>query len=197
MRDLRAFLHEAFEAVRAAVLDFGVRAGFERLTPRITKAARRRCLSGMRQLAILIRRLIFLMALSIELAPADPREGWNFFNSDDPKAKRAWRGLSLVPPVSRPFPDHLRTLSGPAIAGKVSAIPVVTRWVRLLEALSHREQRARQLARILRRWRAAGEAKPHVRPMARVHRLPPKLGLIAGALTVQLTTALQGWPDTG
>ena len=67
----------------------------------------------------------------------------------------------------------------------------------LLDALKHRERRAKLLARTLQRWKAKGERRPYVPPLTYRHRLPAQLGLIAGALTVQLNAAFEDWPDTG
>ena len=46
------------------------------------------------------------------------------------------------------------------------------------------------------RLRAAGEARPHVPPIPRSHRIPAALAIVSGGLTVQLLDALKRWPDS-
>ncbi|MEZ5947152.1 MAG: hypothetical protein R3C04_09940 [Hyphomonas sp.] len=78
----------------------------------------------------------------------------------------------------------------------MSADPVIERWGRLMLVLMRCEGRARRLARTLRRWQAAGEARPNVPPLAGIHRLPARLGLIAGAVTARLDLVFDAWADT-
>ncbi|MCA8898377.1 MAG: hypothetical protein KDA39_06605, partial [Hyphomonas sp.] len=163
----------------------------------IAKKVKRRLTSELRRLAVLLRRLIFLMALSMEFAPAASREGRNWFRPDDttPKARRLI--FRLAPAPSGPFPDSLRPVAHIPQPGPVDAAPVTARWHAMLDVLKHARRRATRLARTLQRWQATGVAKPYVLPMARTHRLTPELGLIAGAFTLLINQALTRWPDTG
>ncbi|MEZ5954976.1 MAG: hypothetical protein R3C13_11810 [Hyphomonas sp.] len=197
MIDLAAFYREAVAALIGAVEALGQREGLYRAPQTLLKSARRRCLNQLRLFALILRRLIFLMALSVELAPVAPREGRNYFDAEDTASRPRWRGLRLVPSVSGAFPELLRSLPGVFSPGPADAAPVIERWGQLFYALHHRERRARRLARTLQRWQAAGEGRPAVRPLEGVHRLTPRLGLIAGAVTARLDMALGVWPDTG
>jgi hypothetical protein len=71
----------------------------------------------------------------------------------------------------------------------------------MLDTLKHHKRRAKCLARTIQRWQAPGEARPHVPPIPRSHRMPAPLALVSGGLTVQLTAkrlqGLAGASDTG
>ena len=56
---------------------------------------------------------------------------------------------------------------------------------------------ARNMARRLRKLRAAGELRPYVAPARNLARLPAKLGLIAGALPGLITGKLRDWWGSG
>ncbi|MEZ5997880.1 MAG: hypothetical protein R3B98_04235, partial [Hyphomonas sp.] len=70
-------------------------------------------------------------------------------------------------------------------------------WIAFHRLLAHPERAARHLARMVARWKARGEPKPDVPPLAGRHRLRPALGAIAGMLPGLLREALKDWPDTG
>ena len=177
MTDHTDFIEQGLHAAREALIDIGGAANLHLKPETISKSARRRCLAGFRQVAILIRRLLFLMALAIELAPARPRaarpaalppEGVEDVTATfGPQAGR----FGLAPRLSGPLPDCFRPLSGPHISGPVPAAPLIARWVALLRVLKNPDAHARRLARTLRRWQARGEPRPHIAPMVARHRL--------------------------
>ena len=191
------FLRQSWHTLAHALAEAGVIAGLHASPATIAKKVKRRLASELRRLAVLLRRLIFLMALSMELAPSMPREGRNWFRPEDtrPKARRLF--FRLAPAPSGPFPDSLRPMQHIPQPGPVDAAPVTARWQAMLDVLKHARRRATRLARNIQRWQAAGVAKPYVLPMARTHRLKPDLGLIAGAFTHLINQALARWPDTG
>ena len=199
MTDYSDFLIHAWRNVARALVRAGVAAGLELRPAVLAKSAKRRCMAQLKQLTRLIRRLIFLMALGMEVAPPDVREGRNWFRDEDTKPAPGRRSLRIAPAPSGPLMASLWSASGPSRpeAGPVAAAPVLARWHLLIDALRHRERRAKCLARTLLRWQAAGDAKPYVPPMARMHRMPCELGLIAAALPMLLARAMQDWPDTG
>ena len=188
------FFRHALRTLAEAVARAGVSADLDRHPETITKTVRRRCLAKLRPLAIMIRRLITLIALSVELAPFVPREGRNWFS--DEAAAQTPRGYSfrLIPSVPGSPPETGKSVPGWPMPGPVPAAPVIARWHALLDALRHSRSRAERLARTLQRQRAAGLARPYVLPMAKTHRMPPQLGLMAGALTVRLRAAFADWP---
>ena len=67
------FFEQAFRTVGDGLLRIVARANLHLKPMTLTKSLKRRCLADLRQLAVILRRLIFLMALAIELAPARPR----------------------------------------------------------------------------------------------------------------------------
>jgi len=165
---------------------------------RIRKSLKRRCMGKMRRLAVLIRRLIFLMALSLELAPAAPREGRNWFRDEPVPGARRWKGLRTIPGKSGVFSGCVRASSGHLPEPRVVPIaPVIERWDHLIDALTHSHRRARRLARTLARWKAQGEARPYLAPLRFAHRWPVHVALVAGAVTARLEEAFRRWPDTG
>ncbi|MEZ5997812.1 MAG: hypothetical protein R3B98_03855 [Hyphomonas sp.] len=195
------FVAHALRVLGDALLAIIVRADLHLKPGELTRSLARRTARQMRELTLLIRRLIFLMALSVDLAPAKPRA---------PKARAvpagedvtasfgaARIGVRLVPAPARAFPDHLRTLSGPPRKATVSAAPLLLRWIALNRVLTKPEQYAARLARVIERWKAARQPRPYVGPVPARHRFGAQLGLTAGAVTDMLRRALSDWPDTG
>ncbi|MEZ5947011.1 MAG: hypothetical protein R3C13_02800 [Hyphomonas sp.] len=160
----------------------------------MARGVARRAARQMRALAVMIRRLIFLMALEVELAPAAPRAA-----GDAPRTavRRPRATFRLVPEPSGALPECFRSFTGARATGPVPAERLFRRWVELTRVLNSPDVYAKRLARTIRRWQAAGEPKPHVAPLDGRHRLPVDLGLIATALTGLLNKALGDWPDTG
>ncbi|MEZ5947610.1 MAG: hypothetical protein R3C04_12310 [Hyphomonas sp.] len=162
----------------------------------LARGVAQRLARQMRELAVMIRRLIFLIALEVELAPVVPRAPGG--DADTRKAHRPeCRGFSLVPAPSGALPECFRSFTGARATGPVPAARLFLRWIDLTRVLRAPEAYAKRLAITIRRWRATGEPKPHVAPMAGRHRFAPDLGLIAAALPGLLAKALGDWPDTG
>ncbi|KCZ89667.1 hypothetical protein [Hyphomonas jannaschiana] len=196
MTDLTVFILHAFRTIARAVAETGVNAGLFRHPELISKTLKRRVSAELKRLAVLLRRLIFLMALQMELAPLVPRPVSNYFEKTEgePKPRKAF--FSVLPVPATEAPDFLH---GPIIVptrAPVPAAPLIARWEAMLDTLRYRQRRARCLARTIQRWKAAGEARPHVPPVPDTHRLPAAIALVSGGLTVQLIEALKAWPDS-
>jgi hypothetical protein len=174
MTDLTVFLLHAFRTIARAVAETGVNAGLFRHPELISKTVKRRVLAELKRLGILLRRLIFLMALQVELAPLTPRPASNYFEKSegDPKPRKAF--FSVLP---------------------VPAAPLIARWEAMLDTLRYRQRRAKCLARTIQRWKVDGEARPFIAPIPKTHTMPAALGIVSGGLTVQLTQALRDWPS--
>jgi len=202
----QAFFEQGFRAVSDAMIDAVGKAGLHLRPERLSRAAARRCGAAFRQLAAIVRRLIFLMALGIELAPPRPGAG--------PRARGAAalpegvedvtasfgpqsKGFRLAPRMSGLFPDHLRTLSGPPPARSVSPRRLLAQWQALHAVLKDPEAHARRLARTLARWRKAGEPAPVCVQLGFEHRLRPDLGIVARALPHLIRQGTAAWNDTG
>jgi len=194
MKDSTDFFSQAFYKIARAIAEAGVNADLFKTPETIAKSLNRRVRAELRRLAILLRRLIFLAALQMELAPLPPRTGSNYYEPKKPDADYRYV-FTMLPAPSRPCPHFLK---GPVVVpsrGPVPAAPLIARWQAMLDTLKHHKRRAKRLARTIQRWQAAGEARPHVPPIPRSQRMPAALGLISGGLTVKLIEALKAWPD--
>ena len=195
--DLAPFLNQAWNTLAHALADAAIAADLDLQPATLAKSVKRRCLAELRRLETLIRRLIFLMALSVELAPILPREGRNYFREEDAVPSPRKRSFRIASAASGAFRGSVEGVSGGLQPGPVDAAPVIARWTQLTRVWQSRERRAKLLARTLQRWQVKGEPKPYVLPMARLHRFSPELGLIASALPMLINKALIRWPDTG
>jgi hypothetical protein len=196
MTDRTDFLSQAWHTLARAIAEAGVNVDLFKTPETIAKSLNRRVRAELKRLAALLRRLIFLMALQMELAPLKPRIGSNYYEPKQEDAAYHYV-FTMVPAPSRPCPHFMK---GPVVVplrGPVPAAPLIARWQAMLDTLKHHKRRARRLARAIQRWQAAGEARPHVPPIPHAHRLPAPIALVSGGLTVQLIEALKSWPDTG
>ena len=194
MTQLSDFITHAFKTIARAVAEAGVNADLFKHPELISKTLKHRVSAELKRLAVLLRRLIFLMALQVELAPAKPRTGSNYFEKSEgePEARKAF--FSVLPVPAGEAPDFLR---GPLIVptrGPVPAAPLIARWEAMLDTLKHARRRSKSLARTIQRWKAEGKARPYIAPIPKTYAMPAALGIVSGALTVQLTQALRDWP---
>jgi len=194
MTDLTDFITHAFKTIARAVAEAGVNADLFKHPELIPKTLKHRVSAELKRLAVLLRRLIFLMALQVELAPLVPRPASNYFEKSEgePTARKAF--FSVLPVPAGEAPDFLRGPITVPLRGPVPAAPLIARWEAMLDTLKHASRRAKCLARTLQRWKADGEARPYVAPIPKTYAMPAALGIVSGALTVQLTQALRDWP---
>ncbi|MEZ6002487.1 hypothetical protein [Hyphomonas sp.] len=195
MTDRTAFLSQAFNTLARAIAETGVNADLYKTPETISKSVNRRVRAELKRLAVLLRRLIFLLALQMELAPLKPRIGSNYYEPKQEDAEYRYI-FTLVPASSRPCPQFLKGPVTLPVPGPVPAAPLIARWQAMLDTMKHHKRRARCLARTIQRWQAAGEARPHVPPIPNAHRMPAAVALVSGGLTVQLLDALKTWPDS-
>ncbi|WP_321489937.1 hypothetical protein [uncultured Hyphomonas sp.] len=194
MTDRTAFLSQAFNTLARAIAETGVNVDLYKTPETISKTVNRRVRAELKRLAVLLRRLIFLLALQMELAPLKPRVGSNYY--EPTQEDKAYRYIfTMVPAPSRPCPHFLKGPVTLPVPGPVPAAPLIARWNAMLDTMKHHRRRAKRLARTIQRWQAAGEARPHVPPVPYVHRMPAPVALVSGGLTVQLIEALKAWPE--
>ncbi|MCA8892906.1 MAG: hypothetical protein KDA56_14065 [Hyphomonas sp.] len=195
MTDSTDFLSQAWHTLVRAIAETGVKADLYKTPETIAKSLNRRVRAELKRLAMLLRRLIFLIALQMKLAPLKPRIGSNYY--DPRKADAEYRYIfTMVPAPSRPCPHFMKGPVTVPLRGPVPAAPLIARWQAMLDTLKHHKRRARRLARTIQRcWQAAGEARPHVPPIPHAHRMPAAIALVSGGLTVQLIEALKDWPS--
>ena len=194
MTQLSDFITHAFKTIARAVAEAGVNADLFKHPELISKTLKHRVSAELKRLAVLLRRLIFLMALQVEMAPVKPRLGSNYFEKSEgePEARKAF--FSVLPVPAGEAPDFLHGPINVPTHGPVPAASLIARWEAMLDTLKFCRRRAKCLARTIQRWKAEGEARPYIAPVPRTHAMPAPLGLVSGALTVQLTEALRDWP---
>jgi hypothetical protein len=198
MTDHTDFFSQAWYTLARAIAEAAVNVGLFKTPETISKSVNRQVRAELKRLAVLLRRLIFLEALQMDLTPLTPlkpRMGSNYYEPKKEDAEYRYV-FTMVPAPSRPHPNFLKGPVTVPACGPVSAAPLIARWQAMLDALKHHKHRARRLVRTIQRWRAAGEARPHVPPIPNTHRLPAAIALISGGLTVQLLEALKRWPDS-
>ena len=193
------FLTHAYYTIARAVAEAGVNADLFKQPELISKTVKRRVSAELKRLAVLLRRLIFLMALQVELAPVKPRLGSNYFEKSEgePEARKAF--FSVLPVPAGEAPDFLHGPITVPTRGPVPAAPLIARWEAMLDTLKHARRRSKSLARTIQRWKAEGKARPYIAPIPKTYAMPAALGIVSGGLTVQLIEALRDWPpaDTG
>ena len=84
MKDRTDFFSQAFYTITRAIAGAGVNAGLFRMPETIAKSLNRQVRAELRRLAVLLRRLIFLKALQMELAPLKSRIGSNYYEPRNP-----------------------------------------------------------------------------------------------------------------
>ena len=194
MTDGTDFLSQAWYTLARAIAAAGVNADMDKTPETIAKSVNRRVRAELKRLAVLLRRLIFLMALQIELAPLKSRIGSNYYEPKRPDADYRYV-FTMVPAQAGSCPHFLKGPVTVPSRGPAPAAPLIARWQAMLDTMKHHQRRARRLARTIQRWKAAGEARPHVPPIPNTHRMSAALGLISGGLTVPLIEALKDWPS--
>ncbi|KCZ85964.1 hypothetical protein HAD_09765 [Hyphomonas adhaerens MHS-3] len=194
MTDLTDFFSHAYSTIARAVAEAGVNADLFKHPELIPKTLKRRVSAELKRLAVLLRRLIFLMALQVELAPVKPRPGSNYFEKaeGEPAARKVV--FSVLPAPAGETPDFLDGPITVPTRGPVPAAPLIARWEAMLETLKFCNRRAKCLARTIQRWKADGEARPYIAPIQKTYAMPAALGIVSGGLTVQLIEALRDWP---
>ena len=205
------FIEAGLEAVRGALQAAADRAGLTLRHYEITRAAARRFRAQVRLLETLLRRLLVLMAASLDAVPArtasatsplTPAKAGASGRTDDrsaqpPKTPR-YRGFALLPPATYDAARFALLRARPRATPTPPEIgPLLDRYRTLIGHLAHPDRLARRMARHLARLKRAGEPRPVCLPMDGLHRLSPALGLIAAALPAEVSAALATWYDTG
>ncbi len=170
----------------------------------LPRSLMRRASGRLKQLEIIVRRLLTLMALALTLPAVRPRtcltpatpvplpEGTEIVTFPAPYrfalSGRVQRDVD--PEASGLFPGCVRA------SGPVPAAPFLARVSALYKVLETPDLYAKRLARSLARQRKRGDPKPVALPMASTYRLRPELGAIATALPGLLSAALEKWDNS-
>ena len=196
-----AFFTMTFRQADRALLDLIGRGRFNLQPDTITRTLKRRTMGRLKQLETIVRRLLFLMAMALKLAPVAPRPARPRVEPDLPE------GTIIIPIYSPYRPFKLITLvavEGPPDAlwrygralGRANAWPVYYRLARLRAILKDPGKYARRFARLLEKMRKNGTPAPVAMPAGENFRLRPELGAIATALPQLIKQATEGWYDT-
>ena len=197
-------IHHGLEQARYALLAVINMTNAQLRPLTLQRSLKRRASGRLKQLEIIVRRLLTLMALALTLPAVRPRTGLTPATPVPlpegtelvtfPAPYRFALSGRVQPPVDSDasvlFPGSLRA-SGPVLAA-----PFLARVSALYKVLEAPDLYARRLARSLARKQERGDPKPVALPMASAYRLRPELGMIATALPGMLSTALEKWDNS-
>jgi hypothetical protein len=97
------FFSQAFYTIARAIAEAGVNVDLFKNPQTIAKSVNRRVRAELKRLAVLLRRLIFLEALQMDLAPLVPRVGSNYYEPKKPDAEYRYV-FTMVPAPIPPMP---------------------------------------------------------------------------------------------
>ena len=197
-------IHHGLEQARLALLAVINMTNAQLRPLTLRRSLKRRASGRLKQLEVIVRRLLTLMALALTLPAVRPRtgltpatpvplpEGTEIVTFPAPY-RFALSGRvqpEVDPEASGLFPGCVR------VSGPVPAAPFLARVSALYKVLEAPELYAKRLARSLERQRRRGDPKPVAMPMASAYRLRPELGMIATALPGMLNAALEKWDNS-
>lgn len=176
---------------------------------RIGRGLAQRISGRLRQVEVIVRRILFLMALRLAHVPAPKRQAAPVPDSAPAPTPALPDGVELAvfPRVAAPrlallprkqafggeggFPDPQPSRLRPG--GPVSPARLIARIAALRRVFKDPAGHATRLARQLYRLKAAGEPHPFVGPAGGAYRLSPELGALATLLPSQIHAALESW----
>jgi hypothetical protein len=188
----------SLQQVRVSLAEATYDAGLTRSSDTVTQSAARWWKARVKQLAIILRRLIMLMALSLRLDPPAPRPERAAGPEEEPVVTKAGIPFSIALSgqtqcysLDAPgFPEGTRGVSGP-----VPVASLMRRFEALARILRNPEKYALRVARVMDRRRRAGAPRPVCLPMP-THRLKPELGVMAAGLPMLIAEAYDLWTDS-
>jgi hypothetical protein len=186
------------QQIRISLAEATYDAGLTHEPETVPQSVARRLKAHMKELAIILRRLIMLMALSLCLEAVKPRPPAKPRQDDEPVMTKAQvpfsialSGQTQVYSLDGPgFPE-----GGARVSGPVPAASLMRRFEALARILRNPEKYAVRLARVMERRRRAGAPRPICQAMP-THRLKPELGAIAAALPMLLADAFDQWNNS-
>jgi hypothetical protein len=202
MDDQATLLEQGFADLRIDLLDTLGEANLHLRPETITRTLHARVLAKLKVIETLLRRLILLLAMTLDLAPVRPRavrpaaplpegveDATASFRAHLPPQYR----MALMPPPAG-LPGDLGGLKSARQSGPVLAMPLIRRAAVLLKIMKQPDAAARRMARLIERMKNRGDTRPYCLPLADRHRLRPELALLAGAVRLQVNAALADWP---
>ena len=198
------FLKQGFEQVRLELTDIVGGAGLHLKPETLGRGLAARARARLKALEVILRRLVLLLAMTLQPAPAKPRavralmpvpEGVeDVTNSFSAAAKT--RSIALFGPSGRvpgalPEDAARKSETGPA-----SAAPLLAHVAALYRVLRAPEAMALRMARRIEYMKAGRECRPVCLAQPDRHRMRPELALVSALLPDLVRTALDPWPDT-
>jgi hypothetical protein len=107
MTERTDFFSQAYYTIARAIAEAGVNVDLFKTPQTIAKSVNRRVRAELKRLAVLLRRLIFLAALQMDLAPLTPRIGSNYYEPKKEDAEYRYV-FTMVPAPSRPCPHFMK-----------------------------------------------------------------------------------------
>lgn len=227
MQDNSGFIEAGFRALGEEMADLSFRAGLERTKIRLSRRLYTHVRARLKLIETLLRRLLVLMAASIEVSvphpepvegpakagtsssqtapsqPAPSQAGPSQAAPTPAEKRKARRGFALMPSLRerRPLDPSVFDTSWAELSGRgrrpLDLAPLMHRWNTVGALLRHPEKAARRMAWRLARLRAAGAPRPHCLVPTDTRRAPTEVQLIAAALPQRVARALSGWYDSG
>ena len=220
MQDNSGFIEAGFRALGEEMVDISFRAGLERTEIRLSRRLYTLVRSRLKLIETLLRRLLVLMAASIEVSVPHPEpvEGPAKAGTSSsqtapsrpapseaaPAEKRkSRRGFALMPSLRerRPLDPSVFDTSWAELSGRgrrpPGLAPLMHRWNTVGALLRHPEKAARRMAWRLARLRAGDAPRPHCLVPTDTRRARTEVQLIAAALPQRVARALSGWYDSG
>jgi len=186
------------QQIRISLAEATYDAGLTHEPETVPQSVARRLKAHMKELAIILRRLIMLMALSLCLEAVKPRPPAKPRQDDEPVMTKAQAPFS----IALSGQTQVYSLDGPGfpeggarVSGPVPAASLMRRFEALARILRNPEKYAVRLARVMERRRRAGAPRPICQAMP-THRLKPELGAIAAALPMLLADAFDQWNNS-
>jgi len=185
------FISFTLQQVRISLAEATCDAGLTRNNDTVPQSAARRFRAHVKLLAIILRRLIMLMALSLTPGPIKAQDRKVPAPEEDPVVTKSQSPFS----IALSGQTQLFALDGPGFpegASRPSGPVPVAIFMRRFEALArifrNPEKYALRMARVLERRRRAGAARPLCAPIE-AFRLKPEVGAAAAGLPMLLADA--------
>ncbi|MCZ4298808.1 hypothetical protein [Henriciella marina] len=211
MRDTSSFVAAGLRALREEMADLGFVAGLSSGEGGLGRRLYAQLRARLILIETLLRRLLILMAASINTPIIPAKAGTSCSNTapsqppsapSHPKHPRR-RSFPLLPRLRERTPpgsDVFALLSvehsGPPGSFR-SKTPLVHRYCTIMGVLRRPERAARRMAFTLARLRAAGAPRPLCLTPLNLKRAGEEISLIAATLPERVARALVGWYDTG
>ena len=200
MDRMQGFVETGLAAAGRALQAAGDRACLHLAPDTLSRTAARCLRSSLRSIETLVRRLLVLIAASLELEDRTGSSGpAQDGQSPAPSSRRRTRCFALMTSATfDPEAFEQMAAAGHAPDPNHTGIGLLLDRFHTLRAIIEDPTRAaRRMARLLAREKEPGALKPICPPQERLYRFDAEFGLIAAALPGLVNEVLPAWYDTG